>query len=350
MACKPNTAVGSEASAAIPEPTPARSGEKITITAVGDVMLGSTSINDSFLPPGDGKDILKDFIPVLSRSDIAFGNLEGPMIEGGQSEKCGPKATRCFAFRMPIRYGQILKNAGFDVMNLANNHASDFGAEGRESTRRTLDALGIKHAGSDRLTYSTAFLEVKGLKVAFIGFGHNALVPNVNDVEDAQKLVSVAAKAADIVVVSVHGGAEGAGAENVPKGPELYAGEKRGDLRVFTKAVIDAGADLVLGHGPHVLRGMELYKDRLIAYSMGNFATYGMFKLLGATSLTAAFEIDLAPDGRFLSGQLHAGKQLGRGGPMLDPDGEAIRKIRDLTRTDFGSNGPKIGDDGKFVP
>lgn len=350
VACKPDAVIGGEASAT-PSPTPTvTAASAISIAAVGDVMLGSTSINDSFLPPNDGKDILKDFVPVLSAADIAFGNLEGPMLEGGQSAKCGPKSTRCFAFRMPTRYGQILKDAGFDVMNLANNHASDYGDYGRESTRQVLDGLGIKHAGSDRANFSTAYLEVKGLKVAVIGFGHNAIVPNVNDIDEAKRLVTEADRSADIVIVSFHGGAEGTGAENVPNGPELYAGEKRGSLRLFSRAVIDAGADLVLGHGPHVLRGMEVYKDRLIAYSMGNFATYGMFKLVAGTSLTAVFEVKLSSDGRFLGGRLHPGKQLGKGGPVVDLDGEAIRKVQDLTRIDFGTSGPKIDDDGNFVP
>jgi poly-gamma-glutamate capsule biosynthesis protein CapA/YwtB (metallophosphatase superfamily) len=125
--------------------------------------------------------------------------------------------------------------------------------------------------------------------------------------------------------------------------------EKRGNLPLFARTVIDAGADLVLGHGPHVLRGMEIYKDRLIAYSMGNFATYGMFTLKAETALTAIFEINIATDGKFLSGILHAGKQFGRGGPVLDSSGEAIRKVRELSTADFGINAPKIADDGTFT-
>ena len=125
-------------------------------------------------------------------------------------------------------------------------------------------------------------------------------------------------KKADIVVVSFHGGSEGTDAQNVPNKTE-YLGRRIcvGNLPFFAHTVIDAGADLVLGHGPHVLRGMEIYKDRLIAYSMGNFATYGMFSLKFETALTAIFEIDIAPDGKFISGKLYAGKQEGKGGPIL---------------------------------
>ena len=347
IACQTNTVKSEEASDfPVPTPTPVKNTEPLKIAAVGDIMLGSTSIDETFLPPNDGADMLKEVTPVLSKADIAFGNLEGPMLEGGKTEKCPPESKRCFAFRQPTRYGKLLKDAGFDVLSLANNHAGDFGDYGRESTRKTLDALGIKHAGSDREKFSTTYLNVKGKTVAFIGFAHNTLVPNVNDLVFASQLVKEADKKADIVVVSFHGGAEGTGAQRVPNRTEIFGTEKRGNLPLFSRTVIDAGADLVLGHGPHVLRGMELYKDRLIAYSMGNFATYGMFSLKFETALTAIFEIDLAADGKFLSGKIYAGKQEGRGIPQFDKTNAAIKKIRSLSIADFGKNAPSISDDG----
>jgi hypothetical protein len=352
-----------------PSPLPSRD-DLITIAAVGDMMLGSTSINDSFLPPKDGRDMLKPVTPILSAADIAFGNLEGPMLEGGKSEKCResrseavkpaptptptpkpsgpPKPIRCFAFRVPTRYGKYLKEAGFDVMSLANNHAADFGDYGRTSTRTVLDDLGIKYAGSDRQKFSTAYLEVKGKKIAIVGFAHNAIVPNVNDIDVAKQLVAAAKKKADIVVVSFHGGAEGEAAQHVPRETEIFVGEKRGNLPLFAHAVIDAGADLVLGHGPHVLRGMEFYKGRLIAYSMGNFATYGMFNLKGSQGISAIFEISLGMNGRFIIGRVIPVKQEGRGGPVFDDSGAAIEKLRTLSESDFGASAPKIADDGTF--
>jgi poly-gamma-glutamate capsule biosynthesis protein CapA/YwtB (metallophosphatase superfamily) len=247
---------------------------------------------------------------------------------------------------MPTRYGKYLKEAGFDVMSLANNHAGDFGDSGRASTRKTLDDLGIKHAGSDNGQFAMTVLESKGKKVAFIGFAHNNIVPNVNDLENARRLVQEANKKADLVVVSFHGGAEGEKAQNVPNGPELFYGEGRGNLRQFSRTVIDAGADLVLGHGPHVLRGMEIYKDRLINYSLGNFATYGWFKLAGPTALTIVLEVKIAADGKFLGGKIHSAKQEGRGIPVLDKSGEAIQTIKRLSEQDFGSTAAKIKDDG----
>jgi poly-gamma-glutamate capsule biosynthesis protein CapA/YwtB (metallophosphatase superfamily) len=351
LAFQPKTVSSEENANLTPTPTPAvreRTADSITIAAVGDIMLGSTSINDTFLPPNDGVDMLKEVTPILSRADIAFGNLEGPMLEGGTTTKCSPKSTRCFAFRMPTRYGKYLKEAGFDVLSLANNHAGDFGDYGRESTRKVLDQLGIKHAGSDKDQFAMTVVQSKGKKIAFIGFAHNNIVPNVNDLEFARQLVTEADKIADLVVVSFHGGAEGPGAQHVPNRTETLGNELRGNLPLFARTVIDAGADLVLGHGPHVLRGMEIYKDRLVVYSMGNFATYGMFKLEAETALTAIFEIKIASDGKFLSGKLYAGKQFGKGGPVLDKSGEAIRKVIELSTADFPTTAPKIKDDGTF--
>lgn len=340
-------------------PTPQQK-ETVTIAAVGDIMLGSPFPNDSRMPPNDGADLLKAVTPILSAADIAFGNLEGPMTDDGTSEKCPPvlppkpgetpKPIRCFAFRMPTRYGKYLKQAGFDVLSLANNHSLDFGTAGITETRRTLDALGIKHAGSDRLQFSTAVIDVRGRKVAFVAFAHNAVVPNVNDLAAARRLVADADRIADIVVVSFHGGAEGIANQNVPNRTELYFGEKRGNLPLFSRTVIDAGADLVIGHGPHVLRGIEVYKDRLIAYSLGNFATYGWFRLEAETALTMILEVELASDGRFLGGRIHSGRQVGRGIPVLDETGESVRKVRQLSNADFPASAPAISDDGTLLP
>ncbi len=327
-------------------PNKSNNTDPITIAAVGDIMLGSTSIDETFLPPNDGRGMLKEFTPILSAADVAFGNLEGPLLEGGKNEKCPPESKRCFAFRVPVRYGKYLKDAGFDILSLANNHTSDFGDDGRLSTRKVLDELGIKHAGSDKAQYSTAYLDVKGKKVAFVGFAHNNIVPNVNDLGFARQLVTEAGKKADIVVVSFHGGSEGEKAQNVPRQTEMMGTEKRGNLPLFARTVIDAGADLILGHGPHVLRGMEIYKDRLVIYSMGNFATYGMFNLKGPQGLNAVFEINIGADGKFIGGKIHGGRQEGRGIPVLDKSGAAIEKVRALSKMDFGATAPRITADG----
>lgn len=350
-ACQPNVVKSEEVSGdstlvVEPKPTPPTNREPIKIAAGGDIMLGSTFPNETRMPPNDGKDSLKAVAPIFTAADIAFGNLEGPMIDGGISTKCPPPSANCFAFRVPTRYGQYLKDAGFDVLSLANNHAGDFGDAGRSSTRKTLDALGIKHAGSDKDQYAMTFLEAKGKRVAFIGFAHNNLVPNVNDLAFARQLVLQAKKKADIVVVSFHGGAEGSAAQRVPQQTEIFFTEKRGNLPLFARTVIDAGADLVLGHGPHVLRGMEIYKDRLIAYSLGNFATYGWFQLRGATAETMVLEVTLDADGKFTGGKINPFMLEGRGTLVADNTKSAISTIRRLSQMDFPTTAPNIAADG----
>src|SRR5215212_9067781 len=192
-----------------PLPTPPTNREPITIAAGGDVMLGSTFPNETRMPPNDGADLLKAVTPLFQAADIAFANLEGPMVDDGVSTKCGNRPN-CFAFRVPTRYGKYLKEAGFDVLSVANNHAGDFGDNGRASTRKVLDSLGIKHAGSDRAQYASTILDVKGKRVAFVAFAHNNISLNVNELDVARRVVSDLTKRADIVVVSFHGGAEGA--------------------------------------------------------------------------------------------------------------------------------------------
>mgnify|MGYP001305550619 FL=1 len=352
LACQPKTVSSEEppkTSAAAPEPTPPVNKEPITVAAVGDIMMASPFPNESRMPPNDGADLLKDVTPILSAADIAFGNLEGPIVDGGTSAKCRPGSTQCFAFRTPTRYGKYLKEAGFDVMSVANNHAGDFGLAGRVSTQKVLDEQGIKYAGSLEPPATIAYLDVKGKKVGFIAFGHNNGMPNVNDLAGARQLVLEAKKKANLVIVSFHGGAEGTDRQRVPNASEIFLGENRGNLPAFAHTVIDAGADLVLGHGPHVMRGMEIYKDRLIAYSLGNFATYGWFRLAGETALTMVLEVKIDADGKFLGGKINAATLEGKGIPTLDKNGTSIRTVRNLSIADFGPNAPKIADDGTIT-
>ncbi|HND18107.1 MAG TPA: CapA family protein, partial [Acidobacteriota bacterium] len=322
----------------------ATSASNIVFMGVGDIMLGSTYPDESGLPPNDGADLLKEATPILTSADLAFGNLEGPMLEGGTTTKCGPKSTRCFAFRVPTRYGKHLKDAGIDVMSLANNHANDFGSQGMASSKKVLDELGIAHAGE---IGDIAYMTVKGRKIAIIGFATNAVSYNVNDIEIARRVVADTTKKADLVIVSFHGGAEGTANLHVPDQVEIFLGETRGHLRKFARTVIDAGADLVIGHGPHVCRGMEVYKDRFIAYSLGNFATYGKFNLAEELGKTMILEVHIDPkDGAFRGGKIHPFKQIKPGGPLADSSKAIIPLMKQLSESDFGDTSVKISDDG----
>jgi poly-gamma-glutamate capsule biosynthesis protein CapA/YwtB (metallophosphatase superfamily) len=323
----------------------------VVVAAVGDVMLGSTfpdESNGALLPPDDGRGLLDEVAPLLSAADVAFGNLEGPLLDGGASEKCArSRPGRCYAFRVPTRYGAHLQEAGFNVLSLANNHAGDFGDAGRESTRAVLARHGIRYAAAPG---EVARLEVRGLRVALVAFSTSSGTNDLRDLEGARRIVEAVAGEADLVLVSVHGGAEGRDHEHVPLGAEEFLGEDRGDLRAFARTVVEAGADLVLGHGPHVVRGMEVIRGRLVAYSLGNFATYGGMNLTGPNGLTLVLEVRLAPDGTFLGGRIHPARQERPGGPRLDPSGEVIGRVRLLSQEDFGASAVVVSDDGAIAP
>ncbi len=330
------------------EAAPARG--PITVAAVGDVMLGSSFPDETggLLPPDDGASLLSEVAPLLRAADVAFGNLEGPLVDSGTSEKCArSRPGRCYAFRVPTRYGRRLADAGFDVMSVANNHVGDFGDAGRASTRAVLAANGIRFAGAPG---EVARLEVRGVRVALVAFSTSGGTNDVRDLPEAARIVAAAAQEADLVVVSFHGGAEGADRQHVPPGKEEFLGEDRGDLRAFARAVVAAGADLVLGHGPHVVRGMEVLDGRLVAYSLGNFATYGGFNLSGPNGLSLVLEVRLAADGTFLGGRIHPARQERPGGPRLDPARAVIPVVRRLSREDFGPTAVHVEDDGAIGP
>jgi hypothetical protein len=323
-----------------------RDSNLIKVIAVGDVMLGSSFPDDSGLPPNDGAELLREVTPLLQRGDIVFGNLEGPLMDGGNTKKCGRKIGTCYAFRVPTRYGIYLKSAGFTVMGLANNHALDFGLAGRASSRAVLDSLGILHSGE---IGDVARLTVKGARVALIAFATYPGTYNLLDLDDAIATVRLAKTEADIVIVSFHGGAEGSTHQHVLPGDEVFLGEDRGDLRRFAHAMIDAGAQLVLGSGPHVVRGMEVYCGKLIAYSLGNFATYGSFNLKGENGVSLILEANLGVDGSFQGGAVYPIKQEKPGGPQLDASMSILPILRDLSKTDFPFTNIEVSENGRLT-
>jgi poly-gamma-glutamate capsule biosynthesis protein CapA/YwtB (metallophosphatase superfamily) len=246
-------------------------------------------------------------------------------------------------FRSPTRYANYLQAAGFDVMSLANNHAQDFGDPGRESSMRALDAVAIRHSGREG---DVAEWVTKGRKFAMVAFAPNVGSHQLNDLVRAQEIVSGLAAKNDIVIVSFHGGAEGDGAQKLTFAHELYAGEDRGNVVEFAHTVIDAGADLVIGHGPHVMRAMELYRDRLIAYSLGNFATYYGISVNGIRGTSGVLTTRLADDGKFLDARFTSTVQLRPAGPQIDPAHRALTQLRDLTAEAFPDSALAFADDG----
>ena len=309
----------------------------VAIVATGDIVMGSTPN----LPPDGGRSFFSDVQTDLA-GDLVLGNLEGTLSTGGSS-KCGRSSTSCFAFHTPPSYARWLRRAGFTVMNLANNHAFDFGQEGLDQTIAALDRVGLLHTGRPG---EITVQKVGRIRVATVGFAPYPWAASLTDIAGARKLVRAADRVADVVVVTMHAGAEGQERQHVSRGTELFLGENRGDPLRFAHAVVDAGADLVVGSGPHVLRGMEWYKGRLIAYSLGNFAGYDVFALGGPLSTSGILRVTLDGDGRFETGRLVPTRMVGAGLPALDPAEAAHGLVRTLSRADFGARGVKVSPDG----
>ena len=325
------------------EPAPPRT---VSFAAVGDMMIG-TNFPENHLPDDDGIGFLADVAPFLWPVDVAFGNLEGVLVDGGEpGKKCkNPKA--CYLFRSPTRYANHYRAAGFDVLSLANNHARDFGEEGRTETMLALQRAGIHHSGREG---DFASFEVDGVRIAVRAYAVTNNSNMLRDYELSEQTVREHANSHDIVVVSFHGGAEGKDVTRLPFAEEEYYNEPRGDVVKFARMVVDAGADLVVGHGPHVVRAMELYKDRLIAYSLGNFATYYGISVAGIKGIAPILLATLDETGRFVEGEIVSTIQIRPAGPSIDPEQRALNMLRGLSISDFGNPGLTFHEDGRLTP
>ncbi len=331
LALPAQTAGGGEGDNSMPDPVgppPA-----IRVAAVGDIMMGTT-FPESILPPEDGATLFRSVAPLLAGYDIVFGNLEGPLTDVSLSPKCPkprPNGRPCFAFRTPPRFADLLSEAGFTAVNVANNHSLDFGMEGLEETLDVLDAGGIEAVGGERVAVFT----ISGKSAAVAGFSYSLptrYVHPLRDVEAAREIVAELKGEFDLVIVSFHGGAEGARATRVVDAEEEFMGENRGNVVRFARAAVDAGADLVLGHGPHVPRAIEVYRGKLIAYSLGNFAVYSMFNIKGPSGLGYALQVELDPEtGDVVRFRTPSVTLLHPGIPHPDPSGKAESLLRKLS-------------------
>ncbi|UCG74304.1 MAG: CapA family protein [Chromatiales bacterium] len=320
--------------------------ERLSVAAVGDIMLG-TDFPESRLPADDGAGQLSDAAPILRQADIAFGNLEGVLLDGGEPAKKCRNPSACYLFRSPPRFADTLAAAGFTVLSLANNHARDFGEEGRDSTMAALDDAGVLHSGrADTL----ASWQVGDVRVAMIAFAPFKGAWPMLDPVGAEAAVAGLAAGHDIVIVSFHGGGEGADAERIPFAEEFYREENRGNVVKFARAMVDAGADLVFGHGPHVPRAMELYRERLVAYSLGNFATWWGISVSGPKGYAPILRATVDGNGRFVSGDIVSMQQIRPDGPRRDAADRAGRMMRELTVLDFGGGGLGFDNAGAFAP
>ncbi len=321
--------------------------DTLRIIGTGDIMLGTNYPVASYLPPGeDCSPLLSPVTHVLRSGDLLFGNLEGVFCSAGGTPKKCRDTTRCYVFRMPDHFISCLVEAGYDVVSVANNHVNDFGPEGRASTAALLDSAGIAYAGF--ITHPWTLFQKGGVTYGFAAFAPNKGTMDLKDYEGAARITRKLDSLADVVIISFHGGGEGKDHQHVIKGDEEYLGYNRGSVYRFAHTVVDAGADIVFGHGPHVTRAMELYSDRLICYSLGNFATYRRFNLRGPNGIAPIVRVCTDREGRFLTGDVVSVYQPGEGGPRIDPSKRVIAKLIGLTESDFPDQELHISPDGKL--
>ncbi|MFK7796057.1 MAG: CapA family protein [Aureispira sp.] len=328
-----------------PAPPIAPPVDTIHLVAVGDMMLGTDYPDKRTLPANDGVGLLHGVEQYLQPFDLTFGNLEGVIGRGGKAKSCNDPRY-CYTFRMPSHYTNHLKKAGFDVVSIANNHANDFGSGGRKASATVLDTSGLHYAGSMDKPYTT--FEKNGVKYGFLAAAPNSGCFSMKNYKEAAEMVAHLDSICDIVLVSFHAGAEGAKATHTPRKDEIFLGYNRGNVYKFAHDCIDAGADVLLGHGPHVTRAAEVYKDRFITYSMGNFCTYAKFSLKGPKGVGPIFQLMLDKEGRFLGGKVVSTKQLGEGIPVLDEEKQALKQLQALSKSDFPESPLVITDEGKL--
>jgi hypothetical protein len=309
----------------------------ITISAVGDTMLGGL-FPDSKLPPNGPDFMFDDARSILTSSDLTFGNLEGVLVE--RDTRLNPRLDKAYNFASPSDYARAYAQAGFDFLSLTNNHANDFGDVGLEDTRNSLREYSIQFSSSQK--QEVASFEVKGTRLGVIGVGFQPGPRSLRAPGPIYNEIKMLKKNFDIIVVSVHLGAEGANSNSVTREDEIFMGENRGNIYEFAHRAIDAGADLILG--------LEVYKSRLIVYSLGNFATYGGISVQGPSGVAPVAEIEIDSDGRFLEGTLHSFRQGYRTGPKLDRTETAYNWMKTLSIRDFQGSAPEFVGSSRFIP
>lgn len=261
----------------LPNSTPAT--DTLTIGWVGDIVPSeSTSYNAT---------VFNNVQSVLSSPDIMIGNLEGTFASPERLSKCRFMSARCFAFRGDPSFAFDLQRAGFDMVSLVNNHSYDFGEEGLEDTTTALDTAGISYITTK---HPTKTLLVKGKRIGFLGLSSTKPLQTISDYDFIRRSVETLKKDHDSVIVIFHGGAEGADKTTVPYRTEYVGDENRGDVAKVAQTAIDAGADIVVGSGPHVLRPIERSAKKIIAYSLGNFVgAQGKLTTTGALGKSGIF-------------------------------------------------------------
>lgn len=310
----------------------------IIIRAVGDVVLG-TDYPKTKLPDADQQKRIIESSQSLVHADVAFGNLEGVLSDEGASRKDIGKSGY-YSFRMPTSYASILKSMGFNVLSIANNHSLDFGKEGLQSTIKALNAQSIKVSGTTQS--GAAVIEVRKSKIAFLSYSYLDHFTAMDNEKQIALDIANAKQQANLVFVSVHAGGEGEAAGGMPEAEEYFMHEYRGNIRKFSEFVIDAGASGVFGHGPHVVRPFEIYKQKPIFYSLGNFMGFRTLSTKGKLVQSIIAEVRFNPDGTFLGAGIIPLKMDMVGIPSADYSLQTLSNLDDLLNENLDKQPPLL--------
>ncbi len=318
--------------------------DTITVVAVGDIMFGSIFPDRSYLPPNENYKGFLDEVKPYFNGDIVFCNMEGVLADTLVPECCP------FCFGMPSVFANGYKDAGFNLISVGNNHANDFRQYGRENTAKILDKMGFNWAGY--ATKPSCTFTINGVKYGFCAFSPNTAIAYLHDKQLVANTIKALRKTCDIVIVSMHCGGEGKKYRHLTRQDDYYIEQNRGNAYQFAHDAIDNGADIVLGHGPHVTRAIEIYKGKFIAYSMGNFFTYNTININDEMGLAPIFRFKVnASTGNFISGEIISTYQTKPNkGPHIDPQKRVLKIIQELTAADIYDNLPRISNDGKILP
>ncbi|MEO0934518.1 MAG: CapA family protein [Cyanobacteria bacterium J06641_2] len=276
---------------------------------------------------------------------MLFGNFESTITNHPYSAKDISRG-QVFAFRSPPKYAKLFAEVGFDVLSVSNNHAMDFGKIGFQDTINNIVNAGMKPVGKKN---QILYLDVENVPVAVIGFCFYEYCNTVQDIDKAKALVDIARKKARIVVISMHVGAEGNNALHVRNQTEFFYGENRGNSVQFARTMINAGADLVIGHGPHVPRAIEVYQGKLIAYSLGNFLGYKVFSTTSFKSYSMILDVKLNSQGDFLSGKIIPVRLNKQAIPYIDQSFRTVGLLRYLNKSDFPDSSVEINSLGEIL-
>ncbi len=327
----------------------ANSARTVTIAAVGDIMMG-TNYPQDVLPADGGINLFKYTKEYIQAADLRLGNLEGVLFDGEKSYDSKADGTNRYLFRTPTAWGRWLADAGFNFLSLANNHSRDFGTDGIASTKDILRRHRIQYAAKD--PQEIGDFNIRGIRIAVIAVDYYAGARSITTPSSTYKEIRELRKKFDIVIVSAHAGAEGKGADRTTDKDEVYLGENRGNAVKFARTAIEMGASFIVMHGPHVPRGLEIYNNKLIVYSLGNFLTSRGMNVQGLAGIAPLLRAQLNEKGDFVSGHIGSFRQTREyTSTIFDQGQKALHIIRELSEKDFPLSSPRFDlRSGKFYP